>query len=279
MKQKFPFSVALPLALVGFLALVAHQQLTELWRGQTSTSPTDVSLTVIASASSSSASSTSSVASSAASSASSTGGASSSSEQSSPYGRYRYSEELTMEKLIPLLRRRFVRPAAPVPPEIAPLPPYYRPLRTFPRTRSSLERDLFEFGERIRAESSNIFLWPFAIPETPAPDTLHFLPWGPFDAWQWRSPVVDLPLSGQHAAAGEPRWLWVRSLSEALGPRAEAWLWIAFFVGLIVLMLFSRRITDHTVDLLVWIKRKHEGDFAVYEGPPIRRGVVTKAKN
>lgn len=251
MKHPHTPHVAVSLVLSGFVVWFAQGQIGSLWRGQTSTSNTSVSLTVAGAVSSSSAASSAS---------SSAQEQSSSSTARDPYGRYRYSEELTMEKLIPLLRKRFLRPAAPIPEEILPPPPYYRPLRTFPRTRlpiREMDQSLLEFGERVQSDMQQFLLWPkrASLPQT-GTETLFFglratNPW----QWMWEPPVVDNAVEGIHGAAGEPRWQWVRYLTETLGEHAESWMWLLFLVLMLIILLFSRKIMDRIVDALIGVKK------------------------
>lgn len=158
-----------------------------------------------------------------------------------------------MERLIPLLKKRFLQPAAPPAPTLEPVPPYYKPLRTFPRRRISLERDLLRFGEQMRADAEGLFLWPQQISSG---ESLHFFPWGDVDAWRWENPFLgkeEPSVPELHAAADAPHWLW------AFGsPRAEPWLWLLFLLLILLILLFSRRILDRIVDLLVYIKKKSE---------------------
>lgn len=255
MKHPRTSHVALSLVLAGFTVWFAQEQIGSLWNGQTSTSNTSVSLTVTGTGSSTSSSSQAS-----SSSAASSAQAQSSSSASDPYGRYRYSEELTMEKLIPLLRRRFLQPAAPLEEEILPTPPYYRPLRTFPRTRlpiGDIDRSLLKFGERMQNDMRQFLLWPgrATLPQTGAERYFFGLsaenPW----QWIWEPPVARNAVEGVHSAAGEPQWQWVRYLTEKLGERAESWMWLLFLVVLLIILLFSRKIVDRMVDTLIMLKK------------------------
>ncbi len=165
-----------------------------------------------------------------------------------------------MEKLIPLLRKRFLQPAAPLPEEILPTPPYYRPLRTFPRTRlpiGDIDQSLLKFGERMQSDMRQFLLWPerVSLPQTGS-ETLFFglsaeNPW----QWMWEPPVISDAVEGIHGAAGEPQWQWVRYLTETFGERVESWMWILFLVLMLVLILFSRKILDRMVDTLIYMKR------------------------
>ncbi len=265
MKRILTTTTVLPLVLAGFLAFVARGDILNLLTGQSVTSPTNVSLTVVATSSASSAASSSS---SAASSAA-TSSASSSDGERPPYGRYHYSEELTMERLIPLLHKRFTRPSAPIVPEEI-IPPYYRPITTFPRTRVPSEHDLLRFGRGLQSDMESFLTWPWGAPE-PETDDLHFMPWGPFDAWQWQV----TPLSPEdtdedmHAAAGTEQWQWVRYIISLVGPRGEPWIWGFFFMTVITLIAFWRRLTDKTVNLLIFMHKQTKRELGCYEGPPL----------
>lgn len=267
MKRILTTTTVVPLVLAILLSLTAHEQITSLWTGQSVTSETNVSLTVTGGGSSSSTSS--------AGSSSSLAGASSSSSDGErpPYGRYRYSEEVTMEKLIPLLRKRFLRPAAPVtPPQI--VPPYYP---TLPPTRIPSEYDVLRFGKQLQSDMESLLTWPFGMPQEEV-DDLHFMPWGPFDAWQWQ--VTPLATEDRrqdmHPAAGAESWQWVRYISAFLGPLGEPWIWAFFILALITIIACWRKLTDSAVNFLLFIHNNKKQYFGCYEGPPVHPDAFVK---